>query len=279
MKRSAPPIAILTGFFLLSSAVIITQFLSRPSKLTQSSSATERNAEVTSNTYSAALCPLNTSIYVDEITQDGSEVPFDFSQHKDTDVKEWGFADEIHLLTDPKSRIPFNQDSKALYKSTSGELSFINVAGPEDVYPEEKQTYLQLIYDKNAYEIMRKEVKECSRHGSDEWLCLGETTPGTQGDELDTHYGIKLKCNMDLSVGWVIKAKNKPTTDLATSKPVIGLECDINLDNVCNSIDLFDVIEAYGTTGQYSPADINRDFRVDARDYSVVMAYLTESKN
>ena len=227
---------------------------------------------VTENTYSLPLCPLNLSVYVNELLGNGKEAALVIDD-EDADVSLWGLSDTRHMVSGSgRAAIAFNRGQLARYAMYASELAFVPFPEADEVYPEGAATNLKLYYDSSQYDVVKKEIKLCTTRETGQWLCEADTN-----GNLDIISGIKLGCNMDLDLGWVVKKRRIAVQNDATimnTVPAKFKTCDLNDDSACNTIDLLIVIESYGRRGNNIEGDINNDSRVDALDYTLVIDQL-----
>lgn len=228
------------------------------------------NIEATSDDYT---CHINISAYVHEISETGEELPLNFANNPDLNPNEWGFADTLHLPPNQPTIISFNHAENAQYNLFAHELSFVPFPLENEIYRTNSEVSTTLLYDRNLYEIERKEIKRCNSTQNDTWQCLDTNTTGN----LETISGLIVKCNINLEFGWVVQRKQGDPLEQSFTKvkPLGSNPGDINLDQATNLIDLLEVLEAYSACGKDLKADLNNDGCVNSIDYTIVTDNIT----
>ena len=217
------------------------------------------------------VCGMSLNISAQEERIDGRVVPLSFAAHRELDPIKWGFSDTINRP--PYTELPiithFDDQQTARYSTFVGELSFVPFPKQSQIYPSEQNADVQLAFQDDVYDIVRREIRRCSLIGSSKWLCAEPQT--------DTRIvRIPVRCGMDLDFGWVVKKRSESVSrvhELSGSVP--NISPDINGDGVVNVLDLSIVIGAYGSNDPQ--ADLNKDGRVNGLDYSVLVQLVITS--
>lgn len=228
------------------------------------------------NTSPQSLCSMNISAYVKEINENGDEVPLNFASHPELHQSLWGIFDSRRSSSAP---IPFNQDSLAQYQVFTTDRSFVPFPDDNEIYDKGELASATLAFERNAYDLVRKEVKKCSTNKSNDWLC---STADAQKDTTltETIPNLRMDCGVQLEFGWVVKpARPYSSSDQsfagkqenAKTPEAINKAADINGDQAFNTLDLLAVITSYAQRGNELEADVNKDSVVNALDYTIVV--------
>lgn len=239
-------------------------------------SLSTRAQRITSSPQS--LCSMNISAYVREINEEGNEVPLDFNQHPELHQSLWGIFDSRRSSSAP---IPFNQNSLAQYQVFTTDRSFVPFPDDNEIYDKGEFASATLAFERNKYNLIRKEIKTCSMNKSQEWLC---TEANDKKDTLltETVSNLRMDCGVKLEFGWVVKPINpssnsSSTQNFATNNNnsdtavAINKAADINGDEAFNTLDLLAIIANYAKRGDDIEADVNHDSVVNALDYTIVV--------
>lgn len=256
-STSSSSVLVLSFLIVIAAAgLVIISFLTRSESIQLASQASEQEE----------TCALRANVYINELTEDGSEIPLVFST-SGTNPLLWGFADTINLPPYTESIIPFNAPDRASYSIDNTVSSFSISPAVHQVYPSDQTISVTTMIDDVNYDIIRRDIKTCSASGNDIWLC------GRQSADTDLHTitDIQLRCDMDLAFGWVVQRRNEPATPIAQlsdTNPIQFLTSDLNGDGVVSAIDLTIVIDSYGKTDPI--ADVNKDGKINVIDYQLI---------
>lgn len=224
-------------------------------------------------------CGMNVDVYVQEELPDGTVEPLDFVQHPELDRLKWGFSDSINMppYSDPAYVISFTHPTQAKYTNFMGELTFATFPKQSQIYQSEQDVKITLAYQNDMYDILQREIKKCSVHGDDTWLCASHDEAN-----VETFSGIPVRCGMDLSFGWIVKkttAASKPKKNTSneffqTKQADDFISTDLNGDGSTSTLDLSMIISAYGSHDPQS--DVNKDGSVNGLDYSLLIDTLRQ---
>lgn len=227
----------------------------------------------------ATECGMNVDIYVQEQMPDGTVQPLDFTDHPELDPLKWGFSDSINMppYSEPASVISFTHPSQAKYTNFVGELSFAPFPKQSQIYQSEQDVKIMLAYESDRYEVLQREVKKCSIHGDQKWLCASR-----EDAHVETFSGVPVRCGMDLSLGWIVRkaanTSNGPkntSVEFSRTKPVDDfISTDLNGDGSTSTLDVSMLISAYGSHDPQS--DVNKDGIVNGLDYSLLIDALRQ---
>ncbi len=225
-----------------------------------------------------SLCSMNISAYVKEINDQGEEVPLDFMQHPELHQSLWGIFDSRRSSSAP---IPFNQNSLAQYQVFTTDRSFVPFPDDNEIYDKGEFASVTLAFERNTYDLVRKEIKKCSTNKSNDWLCTG-TDNKNAATLTETVPNLRMDCGVQLEFGWVVRpvptqARSSTEQNFTgqagnTKTPeAINKAADINGDQTFNTLDLLAVITNYAQRGDDLEADVNHDSVINALDYTIVV--------
>lgn len=228
----------------------------------------------------ADTCTMNVEVYVKEQLADGTNEILNFSKHPELDHLKWGFSDTINQLpyANPPYTIQFTHPTQAKYTNFVNELSFVAFPNQSQIYASEENTDITITYQDALYDIVQQEIKTCSLHGSDEWLCSSDNV-----SDLRTISDIPVKCGMNLSIGWIVEksdgkiAASSSSRQFSQTKPIQDtISTDINMDGATTVLDLSSLISTFGSHDPQS--DINKDGNVNGQDYVLMLEVISNQK-
>lgn len=213
-------------------------------------------------------CPIQITATIDEELENGTTRPLTIDPAI-TNPELWGIADTINQPPYADRVIAFNDFPRATYKMESNRLTFAESPTPEQIYQIEQDISVTAFIDDSQYDIIRRDVTNCTTLGKDDWLC---GRPGL-GEDLHRITNIRFQCGIDLEIGWVVRKRDESISSSTYSsfgqtQPAGFIVQDLNGDGTVSGIDLTIVIENYGLTDPL--ADVNKDGKVNILDYDII---------
>ncbi len=275
MKQSSQSsIFVIALLFVITVSVVLLSSVLNDATFTQGSdAATENDLTIeTVDLNSEDACTMSVSVYINEMLEDGTEIPLDFTKYEDLDPAKWGFADTINQPPYANTIITFNHDSLARYDTFVGELAFVPFPKASQIYSNEQTTDLTL-FSQDMYSVVRREIKKCSITGSDVWECK-ESDISTDPYVISN---VPVTCNMNLEFGWIVKRGESEEVEtevnnsqgFSKNQSIKFISTDLNGDGITSATDLSIVITGYG---QNDPlADVNKDGKVNGLDWTLIV--------
>jgi len=220
--------------------------------------------------FKPALCPINATFYVNEINDSGQEIPLTIDQHPDIDVLSWSILDAQNPEAQP---IYFNNLPLIEYSLQSKVLSFASIPRVLDTYQKGDVTFIKLHHQSDLFTIVKHEVATCSSLTNPN-LCNTLDAQDENNNDLSVISNITLDCNMTLNAGWVVQRRSEDNPLLQSAAPSEE-NCDLNDDGVCNTFDLFIVLDDYGKSEKDLLGDLNHDGYVNALDYTLMTSRIS----
>lgn len=159
------------------------------------------------------VCSLDVTAYVHELLPDNTEEILNFERNPELTPSNWGFYDKQNTRADV---LNFNRESTALYDTITSQRTLSSFADETNLYLLATFAKPTLIYEKELYEIVRHEIKDCTQKESGMWMCSPQNA--SQGDakqqpisSLDSIQNVFVDCGMRLHFGWIVR--KIPTID------------------------------------------------------------------
>ncbi len=221
--------------------------------------------------FKPALCPIDVTLYVNEINDNGQEVPLSIDAHPDINVLSWSVLDGQNPEAQP---IYFNKLPLIEYGLQSKALSLTATPRALDTYQKGDVAFIKLTHQSELFTIVKHEITTCSSPTNPN-LCDDQEIQGENINDLSILDNITLDCNMTLNAGWVVQRKSSQTNSLVQSAAPSEENCDLNGDGACNTFDLFIILDDYGKNEKDLLGDMNHDGNVNALDYTLMTSKIS----
>jgi hypothetical protein len=222
--------------------------------------------------FKPAFCPIDVTFYVNEINDDGQEVPLTIDKHPDIDVLSWSVIDGQNPEAQP---IYFNKLPLIEYALQSKALTFTSIPRALDTYQKGDVAFIKLTHQSDLFSIVKHELTACASPTNPDLCSNNEQVQEASSSDLSTIDNITLDCNMTLKAGWVVQRRSSQTNPLLQSTAPSEENCDLNGDGACNTFDLFIVLDDYGKNEKDLLGDMNRDGSVNALDYTLMTSRIS----